>query len=361
MRFRSSSVRRSRSARLAATAAASLVGLALLAGCGNDESAGSDTAANGEARDGFPVTVQNCGIDVTVEAPPERVYAAYQPAVEIAHALGITDRLIETAYLDSQVLPEYVEAQKGVAYVEKLPSRDALLATNPDFIFSGFNGVFSTARENGFGTRASLAELGIQTWILSPLCPSEDGLSDEAIDPATVNLETLHEDLRLLGKLFGVEERAETVIAEQNKRIAAVAEAVKDAERPTVAIISPRKDGTFSASSGIDFGSRIIEAAGGVNAFEYRTEKRNVKFDEEELIRLDPDFILTSTCCDASYTPEDALGDVQTIVDNPAFAGLSAVQNDRVLPFLFADRSASVRAAHAVELVASYIHPDLVG
>lgn len=323
-----------------------------LAGCAADEGSTSATAGG--------TTVQNCGIDVTVEEPPERVYAAYQPAIEIAHALGISDRLVETAYLDAQVLPEYAAAQEDAKYVESLPSREALLAAKPDFVLSGFNGVFAKDNPDGFGTRASLAELGVQSWILSPLCPSEDGLTDEAIDPATVNVETIHEDLRLLGKIFGVEDQAEEVIADQNDRIAAVEQSVADAERPTVAFVSPQDDGGFSVAGGPDFGTQIIELAGGENVFADITDARNNQIDIEELIKRDPDFILTSECCDASYTREDAAGDVATIAEHPALAGVTAIAQDQVRPFLFADRSAGVRAAHAIEVVASILHPDLV-
>ena len=327
----------------------------LLTGC----TAGGTTEA---AVDDSATTVENCGLDVTVEGPPERVYAAYQPAIEIAHALGIGDRLVETAYLDSQVLPEYAEAQESVEYVDDLPSREGLLAAEPDFVLSGFNGVFAEDGAGGssFGTRGSLAELGVQSWILSPLCPSEDGLTDEAIDPATVRVETVHEDLRALGELFGVEERAEEGIADQNARIEAVAEAVADADRPTVAIVTLREDGTVSVAGGVDFGTQIIEHAGGQNAFEDLTETRNVQIDLEELIRRDPDVILTSTCCDASYTREDAADDVAAITELPALTGVSAVEQDQVHPFLFADRSAGVRAAHAIEVTAALLHPELV-
>ena len=338
---------------LAAVLAATLVAVT---GCSADP-AGTDapTGAN-------TVTAENCGIDVTVEGPPQRVYAAYQPAIEIAHALGISDRLVETAFLDSQVLPEYAEAQESVEYVDDLPSREGLLASEPDFVLSGYNNVFTEdgAGDTSFGTRGSLAELGIQSWILSPLCPSADGLSDEAIDPATVRVETIFEDLRALGELFGVEERAEEVITDQQQRIEAVDAAVAEAERPSVAIVLLDEGGGVRVAGGVDFGTQIIEHAGGVNAFEDLDERRHVEIDLEELIRRDPDVILTSTCCDASYTREDGAEEVRTVVEDPALAGVSAVEQDQVHPFLFADRAASVRAAHAVELLASLLHPDLV-
>ncbi|MCW4353551.1 ABC transporter substrate-binding protein [Hoyosella sp. YIM 151337] len=325
-----------------------------LSACGTTEPEPAAHTGAGDSRD-------NCGLDIAVDEPPQRIYAAYQPAIEVAHALGVGDRLIGTAFLDSAVLPEYESAQAGAPYVESLPSRDELLALSPDFVLSGFNGVSAESSQSSVGTRGSLHDLGIDTWILSPLCPSADGLADEAIDPATVRFDNIYADLRDLGALWGVEEQAETVIADLEARISAVREAVDGADRPTVAVVTPRADGTFSAASGIDFVSQIIEAAGGENVFGDLTERRNIPIGAEELIQRNPDIILTSTCCDAAYTRDDALPDVEKIVTNPAFANLSAVRNETVFPFLFADRAASVRAAHSTELVAQLIHPDLFG
>ncbi|MGV9411570.1 ABC transporter substrate-binding protein [Nocardia sp. NPDC003693] len=323
----------------------------MLTGCG---------VQAGPAADGAnAVTRANCGIDVAVPGPPQRIYAAYQPSIEIAHALGVTDRLAGTAFLDSAVLPEYQAAQAKSPYVEKLPSRDELLAQTPDFVLSGFNGVFATSSQSSVGTRASLHDLGVETWVLSPLCPSADGLADEAIDPATVRFDNVYADLRDLGALWGASERAETVVADLSSRIEAVRAKVQGAARPTVAVVTPKDDGSYTVAGGIDFVSRIIEAAGGVNAFADLTERRNVQIGAEQLIARDPDIILTSLCCKASYVRADAQPQVDKLTGNPAFANLKAVRAKTVHPFLFADRAAGVRIAYATELVAGLIHPDL--
>ncbi|GAA1774492.1 ABC transporter substrate-binding protein [Streptomonospora arabica] len=325
----------------------------LLAGCGApapEQSVGEDA-----------VTRTNCGIDVAVEAPPERVYAAYQPGIEVAHALGLSDRLVGTAFLDAEVLPEYADEQAAADYVPTLPSREGLLETEPDFVISGFNGFFAeNSPDRSVGTRASLRELGVQSWILSPLCPSEDGLTDRAIDPESVRVDSVYRDLRDLGALFGAEDEAERVIADMQERIAAVEAKVEGAERPSVAIVSPGEDGGYRVASGVDFGTRIIEHAGGVNAFADLTGKRNVDVGVEELVERDPDVILTDACCDAGMTTQDARDEVRAIMSDPALEGVAAVAEGEVHPFLFADRAAGVRAAHSIELVASRIHPDLV-
>lgn len=326
--------------------------LALTAGCSADTKPESTAAES--------ITVSNCGREVTVEGPPQRVYAAYQPAAEMAHALGLSDRLVGSAFFDAEMLPEYAGGQEGVPYSEDLPTREALLATNPDLVFGGYGTVFADDTPTSVGSRQSLSELGIQTYVLTPFCPTEDGQNDQAVDPANVRVEAIYDDLRNLGELFGVQDKAQQITADMQSRIAAVETAVAGADRPSVAFVQPQDDGTFQVSGALDFGTQIIEHAGGVNAFADVTDTRNAYVDAEEILRRDPDVILTASGYSPTFTAEDAAPDVDAIVENPAFAGLRAVRNNAVHPFLFADRSAGVRTAHEIELVASLIHPDLV-
>ncbi|HYH28799.1 MAG TPA: ABC transporter substrate-binding protein [Pseudonocardia sp.] len=323
----------------------------LLTACGGPPAPAAPAAGGG-------VTVQNCGIEVTVPEPPQRIYAAYQPAIEMVHALGVTDRVVGTAFLDAQVLPEYAEAQAGTEYLPELPSREALLATNPDFIVSGYNNIFSDSGSSSIGTRASLRELGVQTWISGPLCPSADGLSDEAIDPASVTMETVYTDVRGLGRLLGVEDRATALVAEMQERVAAVEQQVAGAPRPRVAVVLQGEDGSFRVAGGKDFVTRILDMAGADNAFADLTGTRHIPVGVEEIISRDPDVILTSTCCDASYTRADAEPDAERIRTHPALANVTAVREGQVHGFLFADRAAGVRVPHAVELMAELVHPD---
>ena len=91
------------------------------------------TACGGGAASPAPAetageTIRNCDVDVAAENPPERVFAAYQPGIEMAHALGIGDRLVGTAFLDAEVLEPYVQAQAEQEYHPNLPSREELNA-----------------------------------------------------------------------------------------------------------------------------------------------------------------------------------------------------------------------------------------
>lgn len=323
------------------------------------------TACSGGADDGATgpenaaETIANCDMEIPADDPPERVFAAYQPAIEMAHALGISDRLVGTAFLDAQVPEEHAEAQAEQEYYPSLPSREELLSHNPDFVLSGFNDVFT---DEQLGNRASLRELGIESWIPSPLCPSEDGRSDESIDPANVTMEHIHDDLRDLGALFDTEDRAEEVVADMEGTIEEVTETlegeVADEDRPTVAIARPDDQG-FRVAGGPDFSTEIIDLAGGVNAFADLDEGRNHAVSTEDLIERDPDFMLIDVCCDAEMTAADAAPQVEEVMDDPVLANVTAVEEEQVEEFTFADRSAGVRSAPAVATVAGIIHPDL--
>ncbi|WP_017577005.1 ABC transporter substrate-binding protein [Nocardiopsis kunsanensis] len=323
------------------------------------------TACSGGADDGdtgtgaADETIANCDMEVPADDPPERVFAAYQPAIETAHALGISDRLVGTAYLDAQVPEEYADAQAEQEYYPNLPSREELLSHNPDFVLSGFNDVFT---EEQLGTRASLRELGVESWIPSPLCPSEDGKSDETIDPSTVTMEHIYDDLRDLGTLFDTEDRAEEVVADMEDTVGEVTERLEgeitEEDRPTVAIARPDDQG-FRVAGGPDFSTEIIDLAGGVNAFADLDDGRNHAVSTEDLIERDPDFMLIDVCCDAEMTAADAAPQVEEVMDDPVLANVTAVEEEQVEEFTFADRSAGVRSAPAVAKVAEIIHPDL--
>lgn len=322
----------------------------LVGACSSDTS--NDEAAT---------TVENCDRQVAVPGPPERVYAAYQPSAEMMSALGLSDRMVGSAFFDAEFLPEYSVGIEGVPYSENLPTREALLAEQPDFVFAGYGTVFAADTPDGVGTRESLQEIGIESYVLTPFCPTEDGKTDQAVDPADVTVDAIYQDLAAMGELFEIEEQAQALADEYRTRIAAVQEAVSGADKPTVAYVRPQEDGTFQICTGIDFGTEIIEHAGGVNAFGDVTGTRNTYVDAEELIKRNPDYILTNSGFSPTFTTDDAMSDVQAIMENPAFAGLTAVQNNAVYPTLFADRSAGVRTAHSIEGVAALIHPDRIG
>ncbi len=84
-------------------------------------------------------------------------------------ALGLEQRMVGTAYLDDEILPEFREEYESVPVLaEEYPSREVLLGAEPDFVFGGFSSVFES---DAAGNRKGLHELGIDTYLMTEYCP----------------------------------------------------------------------------------------------------------------------------------------------------------------------------------------------
>src|SRR5687768_17254613 len=75
-----------------------------LAACGADD---GDAGRTGDpslaASADFPLTVDNCGFEVTLEAAPQRILTIKSSTTELLLALGLEDRLVGAAFLDGPI------------------------------------------------------------------------------------------------------------------------------------------------------------------------------------------------------------------------------------------------------------------
>ncbi|WP_354701625.1 hypothetical protein DSM112329_01950 [Paraconexibacter sp. AEG42_29] len=349
-----------RRARRRALAPLAVVALGLTFGaCGSDDSgsASTPTAPGAATTTATAATsVKDCGIDVSVRKAPSKIFAVYQPAIELAHALDLTDQLVGTAYIDNTILPEYAAQQKGTTYFKDIPSKEELLKRGADFVISGFPGVFTAEQ---YGSRASLSELGIDSWLVTTVCPRKDGEDQDKLGTPSVTIDTVYENLRGLGTVFGRKAAAEKTIAAMKAEVAGVQQAVAGAPKPSVAMVSYGKDG-FGVYGTVDPADEIIKLAGGTNVFPELKGHYNPKVGVEEILKRNPDFILVEACCDTNLPSSGATKEVAAILKEKALANVPAVKNRHVYSIGFADVSGGVRLANSVSMVARWLHPDRV-
>src|SRR5690606_28480926 len=111
------------------------------------------------------------GVSVPPMAQPaERIVAIKSTAAELVVALGLGDRLVTTAFLDGPLT-----ASDGtpleVPAIEGMPSREAVLALEPDAVVAGWESAFAPG---AVGDRAQLQQLGVTTWVSPAACWSTD-------------------------------------------------------------------------------------------------------------------------------------------------------------------------------------------
>src|SRR5690606_16930077 len=222
-----------------------------LTGCAGapDESSGKGATAAG-----FPVEAPSCGHVSTVKAPPRAAITVNQGATEVALALGLEQRLVGTAYLDDATAPRFAGAYAKVKVLAaEYPSHEAVLAEEPDFVYSSYASAFA---DESAGTRDELQGLGIGSY-LSPFgCP-------DARDRAEVGFESVWQEIHAVADVFGVPERAAGIESDQRATVEELARV--GAGRGTRVFWYDSGDKTALAGAGEGGPQVILDAVGATN------------------------------------------------------------------------------------------------
>ncbi|MFE9044301.1 ABC transporter substrate-binding protein [Streptomyces sp. NPDC007818] len=312
---------------------AATVLLPLLAACAGPAST-QDTA---KPAPGFPYTVTNCGETTTFKAPPKRAVTMNQHVTEVLLALGLENSLAGTAYLDDAILPAYKKAYDSVPVLSKeYPSKEALLAANPDFVYGGYASAFD-AKDGR--SRDDLAEAGITTRLNGESCPS-----------GTPTVDDLYREVTEVGRTFGVPDRAETWNKEARATLAATEKRLGGLD-PVSVFVYDSGDKTAFTAGGKGIGNELISRAGGRNVFA-DLPKAFGDAAWEQVVARKPEVIVIYDY--GSTTVEQKK---RRLLDDPALKDVPAVKNRRFAVMPLSDTVLGVRVPAAVDKLAAQLHP----
>ena len=324
---------------------AMIVTAALVAtGCGAQVSEGD----SGAAPAGFPVTVTNCGSSLTVAKPPSRVVTNDIGITELMFALGLADRMAGYVVDKGQSggvasSPWKDDFAKVPKLAEKI-NREVVQGAGADLVFAGWGYGFSEG--TGF-TPDSLAKLSISSYQLTEACRNGAGKHRGIMRP----LDALYTDVRNLGKIFGISDRAERLIEEYRSRVAAVTDAVPAGRaKPKVFLYDDGRDQPFT--SGRNAGpDEIITKSGGVNIFADLDDSWTT-VSWEAVVQRAPDVVLVN----------DYGGEVGSVADKenflrsrPGLRDLPAVKQVRFFALPYAALVEGPRNPSAVEEFGRYL------
>ncbi|WP_019547209.1 ABC transporter substrate-binding protein [Streptomyces sulphureus] len=309
--------------------------LLLLTACGADAGSGDEKGARPA---GFPYTVTNCGVRTTYEEPPQRAVAMNQHATEVLLALGLGDRMVGTAFLDDEILPEYAaEYRKIDVLAKQYPSREALLGANPDFVYGGYESAFEKSEGRD---RSTLGESGINT-----------RLNIESCTKGRVGPDELERELRETARVFGVPKRAERLIERQHEQLDAVAERLDGVDRTDVFVYDSGEGSAFTAGGG-GIGVELIERAGGRNVFA-DVGKPFADVSWEKVVERQPETVLLYDYAGTPLTEKR-----KRLLDDSALQDVPAVRDREFAVLPLSSAVLGVRMPQAVEDLARQLHPE---
>lgn len=320
-----------------------VVGLLTVAGCAGTSSdvSASDEPVGGPADDAasppstptasaYPLTVDNCGVEVTLDAPPQRVVTIKSSATEMLLALGVGDRIVGTGFPDGPPPAPYADDAADLPVLsDRVPSAEVVLEAEPDLVYAGWE---SNLTADGAGDRGTLADLGVATYVAPSAC------KDPAYQPDRLTFDLVFDEIAEVAAIMGVPDAADGLVAEQQ---AALDEVAADDRGLTALWYSSGTDVPY-VGAGIGAPQMIMDAVGLTNIAGSVADTWSA-FSWEQVAADDPDVIVL---VDAAWNTAEAK--MELLATSPATANLTAVRSERYLVVPFAASEAGVRNVPAV-------------
>ena len=168
---------------------------------------------------------------------------------------------------------------------------------------------------------------------------------------SAATLDEAYQEIRDLGKIFGVEDKAEAFIKDQQTRMAAVAEKTAGEEPVKVLVYDSGSDGVFTCG-GTNFETLLIEKAGGKNIFDDITDKQWTTVSYEEVLKRNPDVIVVH-----DYDSPSLEEKIAQIKSDPTLSRLECVKQERFIPITLESVLPGDRMAYSVETLAKGFYP----
>jgi len=311
-------------------------------GRGNQEEAKDFSNGQAQANDDthYPITITTYNyskepVELTFYKAPEKVVAIYQNSIETMLALGLEDKIVAAAGLDHDVKDEYKEAFSKINYLEEFtPSKETIIMEEPDFIL-GWYSLFDNKR---LGDIDYWNESGVNTYI---------SLNSGVAKERTIENEIT--DILNIGKIFNVEDKAQAIVDNITSTIKEVSEKVSSEEKQSAMVLEFYDEDIYTYGAKTLAGDMLTQLGAEI----LNPEGGNI--GAEDLIKLNPG------CIFISYMDRGdeniALKEVNKVLNNPAFASLSAVKNGRVHAIPLGDMySSGIRTIDGINTFASGLY-----
>ncbi|MDM5332006.1 ABC transporter substrate-binding protein [Ureibacillus composti] len=315
-----------------------LLSIGVLVGCGSQEQNTQDeegTTSNNKTEEvekasgeQFPVTItDDANREVTIEEEPETIVSIQASNTEIAFALGLGDKIIGVS--------DYDNYPKEALEIQKVGAQDInaelVLSLLPDIAL-----VTDYHYESHPEILKQFEEAGIDVIVVG----------------GAESFEDTYDNIEMIASASGTTDQAEEIITDMKDRLQAIkdkaAAEITDKKRVWVEV-SPAPD-IFTTGQNT-FMHEMLESIQAVNVAE--DQEGWVKLNEEEIVKLNPDVIITTY----GYYVENP---AEQVLSRKGWAEVPAVKNGNVFDV---DNDTVTRPGprliEGVETLAELIYPEV--
>lgn len=291
----------------------------------------------------YPLTIQSCNREVTFTQAPKHAVSHDINMTQMMLALGLKPRMAGYSGVSGwkSVTPEMQTILDGLPELAaKYPSVETLLNANVDFFFAGWD---YGMRVGGDLTPQTLQPLGINVYELTESCAF-------VMKRPPASLQDTYNDLRNLGKIFDVQDRANALIAQMQAQVTEVRKGLP-ADKPRVFLYDSGEDRAMT-SGRLGMPQALIDAAGGRNILD-DVEASWTRVNWEDVVERNPQVIVI-----VDYGEVTAEQKEQFLLSNKALQSVDAIKNQRFIVIPYVQATPGIDNVLAVETLAKGFHGE---
>lgn len=300
----------------------------------------------------YPLTLTNCGMEISFQSAPESTVTVGQSATEILYALGLSERVSATSVWFNPVLPEFSEVN---ADIERLadndPSFESVVNRRPELVAAQYE--WHIGPTGSVASREQFHELGINTYVMPADCDTKDNSTGgDGTRIAAFSPEHVYKGIHELASIFDVAEDGDALVADLQAR---EAEAVETAQRLALPedlsamfwFSSPDESADPYAAGRLGAPGYMMDVLGIRNVVESDEEWPVVGW--ETIARADPDIIVVASMDRRRFPADDIENKLEFLHSDPVTREMSAVRNGRIVEMDAHAMSATMRTIFGLE------------
>lgn len=291
----------------------------------------------------YPLTIHSCNREVTFKEAPKHAVSHDINMTQMMLALGLKSKMAGYSGVSGwkSVTPEMQSLLDGLPELAaKYPSVETLLNANVDFFFAGWD---YGMRVGGDLTPQTLQPLGINVYELTESCAF-------VMKRPAATLDDTYNDLRNLGKIFNVQDRANALIADMQSQVAEIRKDLP-AEKPRVFLYDSGEDRAMT-SGRLGMPQALIDAAGGRNVLD-DVEASWTRVNWETVVERNPQVIVI-----VDYSEITAEQKIEFLLKNKALQSVDAIKNQRFIVIPYVQATPGIDNVLAVETLAKGFHGE---
>jgi iron complex transport system substrate-binding protein len=305
----------------------------------------------------YPLTIANCGQEVTFDKAPSRVVSIGQGMTEILFSLGLADKVAGTAVWVGPVLPQYAEVNRAIdRLADNDPSFESVVGQEPDLVAAEFE--WHVGTQGSVGKREQFAQLGIDTYVAPADCVAKVNTNGgDGVRGQLFTMDLVYQQIAELAEIFDVTERGDALIADLKQREAAARASVAAASGKNLPVVfwfsSKEVDGDAFIAGRNGAPAYILETLGAGNVVDTQEEWPLVGW--ETIADANPAVIVIATMDRRRYAADDPQVKIAFLENDPVTRELDAVRNRR---FVLMDAQAmnpTIRTIDGIEILANGI------